>query len=123
MGRRARPPKGKAEVKRPLARKSPKNGGARVRALEKRLAEALEQQTATAEILRVISSSPTDAQPVFDAIAASAMRLCDGELSVVARYDGELLHLAAHAHVGSEGVDLIRQLYPTPPSSSIMTAP
>jgi GAF domain-containing protein len=63
------------------------------------LTEALEQQTATSEILRVISSSPTDVQPVFDTIARSAMRLCDGTQGVVSRYDGELLHLAAHAHV------------------------
>jgi GAF domain-containing protein len=57
--------------------------------------EALEQQTATAEILRVISSSPTNLQPVFDAIVRSASRLCGGEYAIVTRYDGELLHLAA----------------------------
>ena len=50
--------------------------------------EALEQQTATSEILRVISSSPTDIQPVFDTIAASATRLCDALYSLVFRFDG-----------------------------------
>jgi GAF domain-containing protein len=59
------------------------------------LMETLEQQTATSEILRVISSSPTDVQPVFDAIVRSASRLCGGEYAIVTRYDGQLLHLAA----------------------------
>ena len=45
------------------------------------VSESLEQQTATAEILRVISCSPTDIQPVFDAIAARAARLCDANYS------------------------------------------
>src|SRR5262245_25551799 len=52
------------------------------------LTESLDQQTATGEILRVISSSPTDVQPVFDTIAANALRLCDATFSAVMRYDG-----------------------------------
>ena len=79
------------------------------------LTEALEQQTATSEILRVISQSPTDAQPVFDAIARSAMRLCEGTMSVVSRYDGELIHAAAYTHVTAEGVELIQQMFPMRP--------
>src|SRR5215470_16998322 len=58
--------------------------------------EALGRQTATSEILRVISESPTDVQPVFDAIVRSAVPLCDGMLGAVFRFDGELMHLAAH---------------------------
>src|SRR5262245_52367447 len=57
--RRTKPKKGKAEAKRPLARKSPKDLVSKVRDLEKRLADAHEQQTATGEILRVISRSRT----------------------------------------------------------------
>src|SRR5262245_13019185 len=52
------------------------------------LTESLEQQTATSEILRVISSSPTDVQPVFDSIAQSAMRLCEAQFAAVFRFDG-----------------------------------
>ena len=59
------------------------------------LTEALEQQTATSEILRVISSSPTDLQPVFDIIAESAAKLCGAEASTVTRFDGEWVHLVA----------------------------
>src|SRR5262249_378094 len=80
------------------------------------LTQALEQQTATSEILRVISSSPTDAQPVFEAIADSALRLCDGSFCNVLRYDGELLHLAAHAHLAATGVEAMEQLFPMRPT-------
>src|SRR5213594_2854695 len=58
------------------------------------LAAAREQQAATSEILRVISSSPADVQPVFDTIVRSAVRLCDGVFGAVFRFDGDLLHLA-----------------------------
>ena len=55
------------------------------------LSEALEQQTATSEILGVIASSPTDIQPVLDAIAVSAARLCDSIDAVIYRPDGDVL--------------------------------
>jgi GAF domain-containing protein/HAMP domain-containing protein len=80
------------------------------------LIEALEQQTATSEILRVISSSPTELQPVFDAIAHNAVRLCNATYSVIGRYDGQLLHLVAHDHVRPEGVQAMLQLFPMRPS-------
>src|SRR5262245_13516748 len=64
--------------------------------LEKKLAEALEQQAATSEILRVIRSSPTNVQPVFDAVAESAARLCESFDSAVWRRDGDRLLLVAH---------------------------
>ena len=83
---------------------------------ERELAEATEQQTATSEILRVISESPTDTQPVFDTIAQSAMRLCDGAMGVVSRYDGELIHLAAHSHVTAEGAEVMRHMFPMRPA-------
>jgi hypothetical protein len=59
------------------------------------LRAALDQQTATSEILRVIRSSPTDVQPVFDIIAERAASLCDAELSVVTRFDGTMLQIVA----------------------------
>jgi hypothetical protein len=74
----AKPAKAKVDAKLPVARKSRKNEGPRNRQLEKRLVEALEQEEATDEILRVIGSSPTDVQPVFATIVRSAARLCGG---------------------------------------------
>jgi GAF domain-containing protein len=60
------------------------------------LKEALEQQTATSEILGVIASSPTDLQPVLDTIAASAMRICDANDAVIRLVEGKVLRLRTH---------------------------
>ncbi len=78
--------------------------------------EALEQQTATSEILRVIARSPTDVQPVFDAIAASVMRLCGAQFSAVFRFDGELNHFVAHHGWSPEGVEALRRAFPKAPN-------
>ena len=59
------------------------------------LTESLEQQTATSDVLRVISSSPTDIQPVLETIGERAEKLCDAEISIVSIVDGELIRLAS----------------------------
>jgi GAF domain-containing protein len=76
--------------------------------------ESLEQQTATSEILRVISSSPTDLQPVFDAIVESASKLCGGQWAVVVRLEGDLIHLAAQYNARPGLASVAERLYPRP---------
>ena len=63
---------------------------------ERALSEALEQQTATAEILRVISQSPTDVRPVFEAVAKAAVRFCGANDAQIALRDGDTWFVAAH---------------------------
>ena len=73
-----------------------------VQARTRELSEALEQQTATSDVLRVISSSPTDLAPVFDTILANATRLCEANFAALWRYDGECLVGAAHYNATPE---------------------
>jgi signal transduction histidine kinase len=83
------------------------------------LTEALEQQTATSEVLSVISRSPTNTQPVFDAIVESAARLCDAVFSMVWLYDGKLQHFAAGYNTTSAALAQVAKLYPKPPDRSV----
>jgi GAF domain-containing protein len=64
--------------------------------LENKLAEALEQQVATAEVLRIISTSPTKLQPVLDVVVKSAARFCKADDVSIFEVDGQDLRLAAH---------------------------
>ncbi len=76
------------------------------------LTETLARQTATGEVLRAISRAQTDAQPVFDIIASSALRLCNAGYVSVALYDGELIHLAAIQNVNPAGVEALTRTFP-----------
>ena len=76
--------------------------------------EALERQTATADILRVIASSPSDVQPVFEAIATSANRLIGGFSTAVLRFIGDELHLAAFTPTNAVADEFLKASFPRP---------
>src|SRR5262245_24028632 len=116
MRRGAKPGRAKVKARPPIARKPLKSDGSRVRDFETRLAEVLDQQAATSEILRVISSSRTDVQPVFNAIVESAVRLCDARYGAVFSYDGDLLHLAAHYNFSETWLENVGKQYPMRPT-------
>jgi GAF domain-containing protein len=85
-----------------------------VQARTRELTEALEQQTATSEVLQVISSSPGDLQPVFDTMLANATRLCEAAVGHLSLYDGDVFHPAASCNL-SPGFDELRKREPFRP--------
>ena len=74
--------------------------------------EALQQQTATADILGVMSTSPTDVRPVFEAIAERARVLCKAHLGMTTRLDGELLHLVGVHGISGQAEATLRGAFP-----------
>src|SRR5262245_4704616 len=91
-GRRAIKPKA---YKAPTAHVSAANLQEKLDHRTRELHEALERQTATAEILRIISSSPTDVQRVFDTIVRNFVSLCGSTFGAIYTFDGESVHFAS----------------------------
>src|SRR5258708_28032827 len=78
--------------------------------------EALERQTATSDILKVIASSPSDVQPVFDVIVERAVRLCGARIGRVYRYDGDLIHLVVGHGLSAPEREGAQRPFPPPAS-------
>ena len=83
--------------------------------LKKKLAEALGQQAATSEVLRIISSSPGELEPVFQAMLENAVRICEAQFGTLFRYDGKLFHRAAGIGTPAALVEFQKQRGPFRP--------
>ncbi|MFO0994757.1 MAG: GAF domain-containing protein [Hyphomicrobiales bacterium] len=93
-----------------------------VQTRNRELTESLERQTAMSAILRVISSSPDDLQPVFETIAESAARLCNARFATVYRFDGELIHFVAQYGLTAEAIATERRDFPMRPGRASAAA-
>ncbi len=78
---------------------------------------ALEQQTATSELLKVIGRATFDLQPVFETLAENGVRLCGAERAFVLRYDGQLLRMVTSYNASPERIAFVEQ-HPVPPGRS-----
>jgi two-component system, NtrC family, sensor kinase len=110
----ATPKRRKASTAAPRSDPSVANLQARLERQARELVEARELQAATAEVLRVISISPHDIQPVFDTIAQNAARICQGRFAFVVRFDNELLRFAACHGLTPEGLEGFQRVLPRP---------
>jgi GAF domain-containing protein len=117
-----KPPSTAVQSARPKSRK-PKSGERKTSkpnseaARQKNLLRAAEdRQAATAEILKVIASSPSDVQPVFDVIVERAVQLCGARMGRVYRYDGELIQMVGGYGLTAPGHDSARRPFPRPAS-------
>ena len=83
------------------------------------LTEALEQQTATSEVLQVISSSPGELQPVFETMLDNAVRICEAKFGNIYRWDGDALHLVASHNTPAAFAEQRRRepFFPSPKNS------
>ena len=79
------------------------------------LSEALEQQTATSEVLRVISSSPGELEPVFQAMLENAVRICEAKFGILFRHDGQAFELAAELDTPPKFAEFQRRRGPFQP--------
>jgi GAF domain-containing protein len=88
-------------------------------ACRRELSESLERETATSQVLGIISSSPSDLQPVFETILANATRLCEAQFGILYRYDGNVFHLGALHNVAPALAEYLRRepLRPGPENS------
>ena len=84
------------------------------------LRQSLEQQTATSQVLQVISSSQGDLEPVFQAILENATRICDAKCGFLYRYDGRHFSLATHIGAGTKKVELMKSGPITPDPTTIL---
>src|SRR4029079_10184140 len=95
---------------------------ARIDSCVRELNESREQQSATSEVLKAISRSPDDLQPVFQTIGARAEKLCGAEISVIAVTDGDQIRLASINGISPEGVEAVRRAFPMKRSEETITA-
>src|SRR4051812_17417523 len=123
--RNAKPAKGRktTKAKRRIAPAGTRIKRRSVSGPSKDLEEAREQQAATAEILKVIASSPSDVQPVFDAIAAGANTLIGGFSSAVFRFVNGIQHLAAFTSTNTASDQALKASFPRPMRETIVYGP